>query len=139
MPYLIWLVYHFLGGGLPEAWPNLTALPEGFSIRLLPTSVAGYVENGFFLLLLLAGWLYGSSLRSNRTEVANLNNALVMSFLLIGFLSLFYVSLLPVAQTSFAIPFAYIVSLLFLSVPKGWFWNLLLGLYIVASVTMPFL
>lgn len=138
VPYFPWLLIHYLSGDLVEALSSYWQQVICFRIVIEPTNWAGWVENIFFLILLVGGTAFGLSLRNDRTEVGNLNNALLMNLFLVGLLSLFYKTLFPVWQQAFALPFAYIVSLVFLSVPRKWYWGLTFIALIVFFVISAF-
>lgn len=135
-PYIIVLVVGFMTDTLPAIFSNISHSINNMKIdwgHIEPFTMFG---DCWWLLVFLIALLLANSYKGDRSIAFTSNGQTIDAIIIPAFAILFYAPIFPLNAQGFAIPFAFLTSVLFLFSEKPrWFWTILL----VVLILVPFL
>ncbi len=138
-PYVIWLMCYYLTDGLDSAMQSIGVQLGAFHIRIESANWAIMSQNIYFGVLMVVSLMSFDSVRPRSLQVDNINSMLIFVIFFCAICNLFYGTLFPFNQRFFALPFAFVVSVFFVNMPKKIFWSILFTLYIAISIAAKYL
>jgi len=105
-PYVLLVIILFMTDGLAEWWSATAASLGGFAFHFRPTGTLSMIANIVLALVGLASVIMLWSKLGEHPVLWQKNASTVMLLTVGGIIMLFYSSLMPIAHSFFAIPFA---------------------------------